>query len=74
MPEEFVCEECAYTSIEDGKCPFCGSRMIKIDDEFDKDLAETDDKYDPDKVADADIDDDLEEVPSKGKKKISEDE
>lgn len=73
MPEEFVCEDCAYTSIEDGKCPFCGSRMIKIDDELDQDLAETDEKYDPDKM-DTDIDDDEDSLPSKGKKKNSEEE
>ena len=63
MPEEFVCEECAYTSIDDGNCPFCGSRMIKIDDDLDKDLADTEDeRYDAKAIKVDDDDLDLDDV------------
>ena len=74
MPEEFVCEECAYTSIDDGNCPFCGSRMIKIDDDLDKDLADAgDERYDPKSLKSDDDELELDEIPVKGEKQVDAD-
>jgi predicted ATP-dependent serine protease len=73
MPEEYVCEDCSYTSIEGGKCPFCGTKMIMIDDNMDKDLAETDQRYNAAQLSKAEEEGDLDEIMPKGKKADEED-
>lgn len=36
MADEFICEECAYsTPTEEKKCPLCGGRVVSIDDGID---------------------------------------
>ncbi|OQB05479.1 MAG: hypothetical protein BWY19_01017 [bacterium ADurb.Bin212] len=52
MPDEWVCDECGYSTTlepEDNKCPGCNAKMTKIDsaDDIDKD----DDSYDDDDLA-----------------------
>lgn len=40
MSDEFVCEECAYSSAVDEKaCPLCGGKLVSLDDGIEQDLA-----------------------------------
>lgn len=33
MPDEFVCEECAYsTAIDEKDCPLCGGKIVSLED------------------------------------------
>ncbi len=52
MPDEWVCDECGYSTTlepDTGKCPGCGAKMTKIDstDDLDRDQ----DNYDDDELA-----------------------
>ena len=46
MSDEFVCEECAYSTANDERvCPLCGGRVINIEEGLD-DNFETNDQDD----------------------------
>jgi len=40
MADEFVCEECAYSSgLDEKHCPLCGGRIVSLEDGYADDPA-----------------------------------
>lgn len=66
MADDFICEGCGYPSAMDEKnCPFCGGRMVKIND-MEQDLAYSEaynDEADADVDSGDDFDFDMDEMP-----------
>jgi len=65
MADEYVCEECAYTSINNEKaCPLCGGRIVSLDDGYEQDSGFSDAYQDDlDMSMDDDFDLDAEGLP-----------
>lgn len=62
MADEFVCEECAYsTAIDEKACPLCGGKIVSLEDGI-GDIAYAE-AYNDESEKDDEFDFDAEEMP-----------
>lgn len=63
MGDEFVCEECAYsTAIDEKGCPLCGGKIVSLEDGYSDDPAYAE-AYNDDSDESDDMDFSTEEMP-----------
>jgi hypothetical protein len=56
MPDEFVCEECAYsTALDEKDCPLCGGKIVSLEEGYADDTAYAE-AYSDDTEEDAEMD------------------